>query len=157
LQGSVPTEQTRPQEQPEELLITFSPVTGTFKSVPSPVRSPPKQPQGTVLSGLESSISHENLSAEQLLISPFEERHINRHEPSFEPMVQVKEEDLVQPFAPGLQPSPARIRVPWDSPSPRYSIEDNRNAPTESDGALAPHSAPLPGTSSANSSTKRKD
>ncbi|KAF4213918.1 hypothetical protein CNMCM5878_009838 [Aspergillus fumigatiaffinis] len=146
LQGSVPTERTRPQEQPEELLITFSPVTGTFKSVPSPVRSPPKQPQGTALSGLESSISHENLSAEQLLISPFEERHINRHEPSFEPMVQVKE-DLVQPFAPGLQPSPARIRVPWDSPSPRYSIEDNHNAPTESDGALAPHSVPLPGTS----------
>ncbi|GFF93091.1 hypothetical protein CNMCM6936_002143 [Aspergillus lentulus] len=147
LQWSGSTQQARPQEQPEELLITFSPVTGTFKSVPSPVRSPPKQPQGTAISGLESSISHGNLSAEQLLISPFEERHINRHEPSFEPMVQVKEEDSVQPFAPGLQPSPARIRVPWDSPSPRYSIEDNHNASTESDGALAPHSVPLPGTS----------
>lgn len=146
LQGSGPTEQERPQEQPEELLITFSPVTGTFKSVPSPVRSPPKQPQGTAFSGLESSISHENLSAEQLLISPFEERHINRHEPSFDPTVQVKE-DPFQPFAPGLQPSPARISVPWDSPSPRYSIEDNHNAPTGSDGALAHHSVPLPGTS----------
>ncbi|KAF7160503.1 hypothetical protein CNMCM5623_006102 [Aspergillus felis] len=145
-QGSGPTEQAKPQEELEELLITFSPVTGTFKSVPSPVRSPPKQPQGTALSGLESSISRENLSAQQLLVSPFEERHVNRHETSFEPMVQVKE-DSVQPFAPGLQPSPARIRVPWDSPSPPYSIEDNRNAPTESDRALAPHSVPLPGTS----------
>jgi hypothetical protein len=145
-QGPRPTEQARLQEEPEELLITFSPVTGTFKSVPSPVRSPPKQPQGTSLSGLESSISRENLSAQQLLVSPFEERHVNRHEASFEPMVQVKE-DSVQPFAPGLQPSPARIRVPWDSPSPPYSIENNRNAPTESDGALAPHSVPLPGTS----------
>ncbi|RHZ66830.1 hypothetical protein CDV55_106056 [Aspergillus turcosus] len=146
LQGSGLTDQARPKEEPEELLITFSPVTGTFKSVPSPVRSPPKQPQVTPSSGLESPISRENLSAQQLLISPFEERHVSRHVPSFEPMVQVKE-DSVQPFAPGLQPSPDRIQVPWDSPSLPNRIEDNHSAPTESDGSLAPHSVPLPGTS----------
>ncbi|RHZ64586.1 uncharacterized protein CDV56_108307 [Aspergillus thermomutatus] len=147
LRGSGPTDHARRQEEPEELLITFSPVTGTFKSVPSPVRSPPKQPQGKALSGLESSVSRDNLSAQQLLVSPFEEKHVNWHEPSFEPMVQVKEEDSVQPFAPGLQPSPARIHVPWDSPSPRYSIEHGLNAPTGSDDSLTPHSVPLPGTS----------
>ncbi|KAL6238932.1 hypothetical protein BDW75DRAFT_199930 [Aspergillus navahoensis] len=42
-------------EEVGEPLITFSPVTGTFRTVPSPLRSPQKQPQDSSLHELQTS------------------------------------------------------------------------------------------------------
>ncbi|EAW07321.1 uncharacterized protein ACLA_020280 [Aspergillus clavatus NRRL 1] len=127
------TNNQRGDEQPEELLITFSPVTGTFKSVPSPARSPAKHPQS------------EALGAHQLLGSPLGAQRFNPQGSPFESIMEA--EDPIHAFAPGLEPSPTHIQVPWDSPMPRYSMEDAQTTPGQSDGYLASHSVPLPGMS----------
>ncbi|KAE8351285.1 hypothetical protein BDV28DRAFT_158873 [Aspergillus coremiiformis] len=114
------------QQAPEENTITFSPATGTFHTIPSPMRrSPNKKPDHDVLDA--PRLDTENQSTPQPLVtSPLAKYEVPWEETPFQP---VHEEDDHAPLFPsGVRPSPAISEVPWESELPgQHEIEGNND------------------------------
>ncbi|KAL4895667.1 hypothetical protein BDV59DRAFT_142526 [Aspergillus ambiguus] len=89
-------------DEEEEPLITFSPATGTFHTIPSPARSPKKHVQNE---------------------SPIPERQRTVSPAKFEnqsPKLALNDVPF-QPCEPQPHHSPAAVDVPWDYPLPKYN------------------------------------
>lgn len=91
------------EEEEEEPLITFSPATGTFHTIPSPARSPKKHIQN------DSPIPKRQHTVSPMLVE---------HEMSPEPALN---DVPFQPCDPQPHHSPAAVDVPWDYPLPKHS------------------------------------
>ncbi|KAL5364949.1 hypothetical protein BJX96DRAFT_179410 [Aspergillus floccosus] len=90
-------------DQEEEPLITFSPATGTFHTIPSPARSPKKHIQN------DSPIPERHNTISPMLVE---------HQMSPEPALN---DVPFQPCDPQPNHSPAAVDVPWDYPLPKHS------------------------------------
>ncbi|KAF7593275.1 hypothetical protein BBP40_011732 [Aspergillus hancockii] len=111
------------QKLSADTIITFSPVTGTFRSVPSPVRrSPTKNPEHDVL---EAQNNANNQSTSQLQVnSPLAKYERTRQETSFETVLETEGRSPL--FTSGSRPSPVIRDLPWASELPDHHIfEEN--------------------------------
>ncbi|PYH95450.1 hypothetical protein BO71DRAFT_408562 [Aspergillus ellipticus CBS 707.79] len=110
-------------DEPEPL-ITFSPATGTFHTMPSPVRSPRKH--AAVLDPIQSPRDHAESGMNARLMSGSPPKYAShRHQTPFD---SIMESEAYVSTTPGTQPSPALVDVPWD---PVLPVRHNTATPEE--------------------------
>ncbi|KAL4934405.1 uncharacterized protein BDV17DRAFT_249176 [Aspergillus undulatus] len=116
------------QEEIGEPLITFSPVTGTFRTIPSPVRSPPqKQAQDATLHNSEPSPtrsrSRPEASSASVASVPKYDSHPNEVLSQSIPQGEAYSRDLT----PGAHDDPMTAEAQWQSKYERWTSAENVN------------------------------
>ncbi|RAH50222.1 uncharacterized protein BO95DRAFT_194879 [Aspergillus brunneoviolaceus CBS 621.78] len=136
----------------EEPIITFSPATGTFHTIPSPVRGSPRKqlPENA----LNSPLAEVESEAEDPAMtgSPVCKHATHRHETPYDSIME--SEAFVPTSTPGTHRSSVVVDVPWDPVLPvmhdaRNSQvhEDLRKIPLRDDDQLSSNRfADVPGT-----------
>jgi hypothetical protein len=143
--------QTEDQKPPADTIITFSPVTGTFRSVPSPVRtSPTKNPGHDVLEA--QNHTDERSTPQANVNSPLAKYATTQQETSFETVFET--EGRAPLFASGSRPSPAISDLPWESELlEQHSFEEDvdhhdsiKRIPLRNEGSESNRLSDVPGT-----------
>ncbi|KAE8380634.1 hypothetical protein BDV26DRAFT_257052 [Aspergillus bertholletiae] len=115
------------EEQPEETTITFSPATGTFHTIPSPVRrSPTKKLEHNIVDFPQLVVENQSTPKPQVTSQPAK-YDVPWDETPFEPVHEIQ---ALAPLSPArVRPSPSISDVPWDSEVPeQYQFEGSADA-----------------------------
>ncbi|KAL2871937.1 uncharacterized protein BJX67DRAFT_94216 [Aspergillus lucknowensis] len=115
-------------EESQETLITFSPATGTFHTIPSPARSSPlKQTQDVVGHQLQPSAarSQSELKIQAGSVSPTPKYESHPHEIPYEPIPQ--SQAYSRDLTPGAHNSPMIAEEQWRLDYPTGENVDNAN------------------------------
>ncbi|PIG84577.1 hypothetical protein AARAC_002463 [Aspergillus arachidicola] len=126
--------ETEDQPQPEETTITFSPATGTFHTIPSPIRRSPTK-----------KLEYDIVELPQLVAE-------NQSTPQHRSLVHLRTRAPLSPSR--VRPSPAASDVPWDSEVPeQHQFEGNidghdsiRRIPLRNESMEPDHLHGVPGT-----------
>ncbi|PYH45808.1 uncharacterized protein BP01DRAFT_356445 [Aspergillus saccharolyticus JOP 1030-1] len=135
----------------EEPIITFSPATGTFHTIPSPVRgSPRKQLQAKAIHSPLPEVEGEN-EAPAATGSPLSKYATQRHEMPYDSIMG--SEAFVPASTPGTHRSSMIVDVPWDPVLPvthdnsaSQGHDDLKKIPVRADESAANRFADVPGT-----------
>ncbi|OGM43682.1 hypothetical protein ABOM_008793 [Aspergillus bombycis] len=140
------------QPQPEETTITFSPATGTFHTIPSPVRRSPTKKLEHDIVELPQLITENRSIPQPQVTSPLAKYDVPWDETPFEPVHKIQ---ACAPLSPSkVRPSPATSDVPWDSEVPeQHRFEGNvdghdsiRRIPLRNESVEPDHLLGVPGT-----------
>ncbi|KAF5857663.1 hypothetical protein ETB97_005455 [Aspergillus alliaceus] len=122
-QSNEPAEEpdTEDQEPPEETTITFSPTSGTFHTIPSPVRkSPIKKPEYNILEVSQFGLEKQS-TPQPKANSPLAKYEVPWEETPFETV-----HETAPLCASEARPCPAVSDVPWESEVPeQHLLEGN--------------------------------
>ncbi|KAE8142691.1 hypothetical protein BDV38DRAFT_235509 [Aspergillus pseudotamarii] len=144
--------ETEDQQQPEETTITFSPATGTFHTIPSPVRRSPIKKLEHEIVELPQLVSESQSTPQPQATSPLAKYDVPWDETPFE---TIHESQAHGPLCPSrVRPSPATSDVPWDSEAPKqHRFEGNvdehdsiRRIPLRNESVEPDHLRGIPGT-----------
>ncbi|KKK14863.1 hypothetical protein P175DRAFT_0491362 [Aspergillus ochraceoroseus IBT 24754] len=135
-----------------EPLITFSPVTGTFRTIPSPVRgSPKKQIEDSTSEEPEPLAAHREseLEAQPVFASPIAKYESHAHESQSESIMQ--SEAYSRDLTPGSHNSPMIAEAQWQA---RFSTGEHaeneivslKRIPLRTDDEQSNRFATVPGT-----------
>ncbi|KAE8362284.1 hypothetical protein BDV27DRAFT_131738 [Aspergillus caelatus] len=144
--------ETENQQQPEETTITFSPATGTFHTIPSPVRRSPTKKLEHDIVELPQLVAENQSTPQPQVTSPLAKYEVPWDETPFETIHESRARGPLSPSR--VRPSPATSDVPWDSEVPKqHRFEGNvdehdsiRRIPLRNESVEPDHLHGIPGT-----------
>ncbi|RAL16707.1 uncharacterized protein BO97DRAFT_402361 [Aspergillus homomorphus CBS 101889] len=138
-------------ELQEEPIITFSPATGTFHTIPSPIRgSPRKQLHEAALRSPLAEVEDE-VEAPAVTGSSVPKYNLHRHETPYDHIMDNEAPAFTS--TPGTHRSSMVVDVPWDpvlpvvhDAPPSHGHDDLKKIPTRTDESASNRFADVPGT-----------